>query len=332
MTSNHQKNIEEIYYSYPIRQTSSKSKSTREIRKNLKFTPFTHIELNTKYHNDLFINELNDNINEKKKDKKVSFKNDNYIQKKNETERIKEIKSIDIHYDELIEKLRKNPPHIRSNTINLSQEEKLNDIEIKSSKTYVPKTSKFILKNNNYFEKENIENKELKNEENLLNKSQNLHKLGLLLSQGEEKVKNFTNTEMINDFYEYTEKCMSMILDLEQIERNEIKEKINFNFPKNEQYKKIALFDLDETLVHCIGEINSKENKKKKYQNVIEVILPSKKKNKYRNKYKTILERCIKFNKRKISYYYIYSKSSIICKCSFRFYGSKKRIYKISFI
>ena len=278
MTSNHQKNIEEIYYSYPIRQTSSKSKSTREIRKNLKFTPFTHIELNTKYHNDLFINELNDNINEKKKDKKVSFKNDNYIQKKNETERLKEIKSIDIHYDELIEKLRKNPPHIRSNTINLSQEEKLNDIEIKSSKTYVPKTSKFILKNNNYFEKENIENKELKNEENLLNKSQNLHKLGLLLSQGEEKVKNFTNTEMINDFYEYTEKCMSMILDLEQIERNEIKEKINFNFPKNEQYKKIALFDLDETLVHCIGEINSKENKKKKYQNVIEVILPSKKK------------------------------------------------------
>ena len=278
MTSNHQKNIEEIYYSYPIRQTSSKSKSTREIRKNLKFTPFTHIELNTKYHNDLFINELNDNINEKKKDKKVSFKNDNYIQKKNETERLKEIKSIDIHYDELIEKLRKNPPHIRSNTINLSQEEKFNDIEIKSSKTYVPKTSKFILKNNNYFEKENIENKELKNEENLLNKSQNLHKLGLLLSQGEEKVKNFTNTEMINDFYEYTEKCMSMILDLEQIERNEIKEKINFNFPKNEQYKKIALFDLDETLVHCIGEINSKENKKKKYQNVIEVILPSKKK------------------------------------------------------
>ena len=276
MTSNHQKNIEEIYYSYPIRQTSSKS--TREIRKNLKFTPFTHIELNTKYHNDLFINELNDNINEKKKDKKVSFKNDNYIQKKNETERLKEIKSIDIHYDELIEKLRKNPPHIRSNTINLSQEEKFNDIEIKSSKTYVPKTSKFILKNNNYFEKENIENKELKNEENLLNKSQNLHKLGLLLSQGEEKVKNFTNTEMINDFYEYTEKCMSMILDLEQIERNEIKEKINFNFPKNEQYKKIALFDLDETLVHCIGEINSKENKKKKYQNVIEVILPSKKK------------------------------------------------------
>ena len=74
MTSNHQKNIEEIYYSYPIRQTSSKSKSTREIRKNLKFTPFTHIELNTKYHNDLFINELNDNINEKKKIKKFHLK------------------------------------------------------------------------------------------------------------------------------------------------------------------------------------------------------------------------------------------------------------------
>jgi hypothetical protein len=75
MTSNYQKNIEEIiYYSNPIRQTSSKSKSTRNIRNNLKFTPFTQIELNTKYHFDYFETELKESSKEKKKIKKVYFK------------------------------------------------------------------------------------------------------------------------------------------------------------------------------------------------------------------------------------------------------------------
>ena len=69
---------------------------------------------------------------------------------------------------------------------------------------------------------------------------------------------------------------MTMILDLEPSKQNQIKEKVNFNFPKDESYKKIALFDLDETLVHCTGEINSKNDKK--YQNVVEVTLPSRKK------------------------------------------------------
>ena len=53
---------------YTIRQTSSKSKSTREIRKNLKFTPFTHIELNTKYHNDLLKIKENIRFNKRKKE------------------------------------------------------------------------------------------------------------------------------------------------------------------------------------------------------------------------------------------------------------------------
>ena len=73
MTSNYQKNIEEIYYSNPIRQTSSKSKSTRNIRKNLKFTPFTHIEINSIYHNDYFETELKDNNSKEKKKNKKSF-------------------------------------------------------------------------------------------------------------------------------------------------------------------------------------------------------------------------------------------------------------------
>ena len=32
---------------------------------------------------------------------------------------------------------------------------------------------------------------------------------------------------------------MSMILDLDPSKKNQINEKVNFNFPKNENYKKI---------------------------------------------------------------------------------------------
>ncbi len=83
MTSNYQKNIEEIiYYSNPIRQTSSKSKSTRNIRNNLKFTPFTQIELNTKYHFDYFETELKESSKEKKKLKKFLLKKSQKIMQK----------------------------------------------------------------------------------------------------------------------------------------------------------------------------------------------------------------------------------------------------------
>ena len=66
---------------------------------------------------------------------------------------------------------------------------------------------------------------------------------------------------------------MDLILNKNKSER-QIKNKVNFNFPKipkNKPRKKIALFDLDETLVHCTGDINLK---KEKYQHKIDIILP----------------------------------------------------------
>ena len=84
----------------------------------------------------------------------------------------------------------------------------------------------------------------------------------------------FTNTEFCDsDYCEYTLDCMNLILNRDKSEKQQ-KSKVNFNFPKskgNKLKKKIALFDLDETLVHCTGDINFK---KEAYQHCIQVVLP----------------------------------------------------------
>ena len=87
----------------------------------------------------------------------------------------------------------------------------------------------------------------------------------------------FTNTEFCDsDYLDYTLDCMELFLKLDKSQKQQ-KSKVNFNFPKTKsnQNKKIALFDLDETLVHCTGDINSS---KEPYQHSIEIILPGNKK------------------------------------------------------
>ena len=87
----------------------------------------------------------------------------------------------------------------------------------------------------------------------------------------------FTNTEFSNsDYLQYTIDCMELILDIDIEKQTRLKNKINFNFPKpkkNKIKKKIALFDLDETLVHCTGDVKTS---KEKYQHKIEIKLPGK--------------------------------------------------------
>ena len=65
-------------------------------------------------------------------------------------------------------------------------------------------------------------------------------------------------------------------LDIPKEKQTRVKNKVNMNFRKSKKRnkKKIALFDLDETLVHCTGDIKIT---KEKYQHVIEVNLPGKK-------------------------------------------------------
>ena len=182
------------------------------------------------------------------------------------------------NYDEIIEKLKRSPPRKLTKKYDSDYENnsKQSKSAIKSIRT-LDNTFRTPLNN---MDSKVPKNKDNYNENINLFKSKSIdlkkktHHFGKLLSHAEEIIKNFTNTETISDFYEYTEKCMSMILDLDPSKQNKIKDKVNFNFPPEENNKKIALFDLDETLVHCTGEIN-KGNKK--YQNIVEVTLPSKK-------------------------------------------------------
>ena len=65
-------------------------------------------------------------------------------------------------------------------------------------------------------------------------------------------VQNLTNTEEIKDFYEYTEECLKRIIKLKTPSMEEIQD-IVFTLPFEEvlKVKKLAIFDLDETLIHC---------------------------------------------------------------------------------
>lgn len=96
----------------------------------------------------------------------------------------------------------------------------------------------------------------------------------LTILPNEEEMANLSNIEEITNFYEYTENCFRMILDIEQ-ETNLTKCKpIKFPFIDKIGEKRLAVFDLDETLVHC--QVKNIKNP----QSIIEVTLPSKQKGK----------------------------------------------------
>ena len=73
-----------------------------------------------------------------------------------------------------------------------------------------------------------------------------------------EKITDYTNKQTIDNLNEYIKQCLEIIPDLYELEEMpRCKNKIHPDFlNKNFNTKKIALFDLDETIVHCIGEIN----------------------------------------------------------------------------
>ena len=105
----------------------------------------------------------------------------------------------------------------------------------------------------------------------------------------EDNVLKLTNTERVSDFYEYTEECMRKIQKLPKEKPNVLKK---VTIPIENNKKKIALLDLDETLVHCNGKITD-ENKAQS-QHIVEVTLSMGKKVKIginiRPHYKTSLD------------------------------------------
>ena len=88
------------------------------------------------------------------------------------------------------------------------------------------------------------------------------------------KFNTFTNTENVTNFYEYTENCIRMLLKLGPKPMSS--KPISFPFPTNSnKNKKIAVFDIDETLLHCTGQIQ--DISKTKAKNIVDVMLPMKK-------------------------------------------------------
>ena len=73
----------------------------------------------------------------------------------------------------------------------------------------------------------------------------------------QETIINYTNQELVDDENEYMVECFKILVKLDLSKQPRCKSKVNFNFensPTEKNKKKIALFDLDETLVHCTKE------------------------------------------------------------------------------
>ena len=76
-------------------------------------------------------------------------------------------------------------------------------------------------------------------------------------STQQEKITAYTNKQTINNLNDYIRRCLEVIPDLYALEEiPRCKTKIHPSLDQNKKTNKIALFDLDETIVHCIGEIN----------------------------------------------------------------------------
>ena len=90
-----------------------------------------------------------------------------------------------------------------------------------------------------------------------------------------EEIFNMTgssNKEKIADFYEFTENCIEQVINLGEKPKME---PINMNFKnQTDDYKldkKIAVFDLDETLIHCIGKITKGNESKCDEQTEVQI-------------------------------------------------------------
>ena len=120
----------------------------------------------------------------------------------------------------------------------------------------------------------------IKEDRKLIRRNNRSSSMGMneFIKKIEDKIQFFTNTENINDFYEFTEICFEHISKLGKKPKIKEFQYVNLNFSDEEKNKKIALLDLDETLIHCIGEIKNDNIKQMKCDKIIEVILPTKKK------------------------------------------------------
>ena len=104
-------------------------------------------------------------------------------------------------------------------------------------------------------------------------KKKNIEEINDLVAQVDKKIdiKQLTSIEEIKDYYEYTENCLRVIAKLTVPDEKEI-EHLKFELPEKFTKKKLAVFDLDETLIHC--ELKEPQ----KAEKLITITLPNMKK------------------------------------------------------
>ena len=136
--------------------------------------------------------------------------------------------------------LEKNNP-IKKSDQNINDKNTLND----EYDEIINELSKKKYKSNN-----NIQIKKESKKKGLLKKTKTLNQITIFIKKNKEEIEKLANTEEISNFDEYNETCISLLDELVHLNSN-IPPKIKFPFAKDiPEKKRLAIFDLDETLAH----------------------------------------------------------------------------------
>ena len=142
--------------------------------------------------------------------------------------------------------------------------------------------NKYIKKNSSNLELQKCKSMDIKIKFDMINQDspKTGEKLILNYKNKKEIIEILSDKENINNYYEYMEICLETLQDMNIKEVPKSNYKLKLTFPKEIQHRKLALFDLDETLVHCVGEIPPQKTGGEKNAEIthkVKVTLPNKK-------------------------------------------------------
>ena len=117
--------------------------------------------------------------------------------------------------------------------------------------------NKYIKKYSSNLELQKYKSMDIKIKFDMINQdsSKKGEKLILNYKNKKEIIEILSDKENINNYYEYMEICLETLKEMNIKEVPKSNYKLKLSFPKEIQHRKLALFDLDETLVHCVGEV-----------------------------------------------------------------------------
>jgi len=154
----------------------------------------------------------------------------------------------------------KKPGHNKSNSLLNGQDFAFSNLKIEPEQKYENFVNNFDDLINGIKNKSDPKINQVKNNLTLQKPTQSALQFGPILdpslitqvAKKEEKIdiQTLTNTEEIEDFYDYTENCLHTIGKMKVPDLKEI-EHLQIELPSKLLKKKLAVFDLDETLVHC---------------------------------------------------------------------------------